>query len=93
MVGIVAVLSLLREHQYRLFGVANERSEGLLVETLQAIDHKVFPVSPCVSARARERYQAAAKKNDRFDAFVLGDALGTDGWRWRTLSPLSPALC
>ena len=31
-VSIVAVLSLLREHQHRLFGVTNERSEGLLVE-------------------------------------------------------------
>jgi Transposase/Transposase IS116/IS110/IS902 family len=68
-----------------LAGVAIERSEGLLVERLQQDRLAVFPVSPRTSARARERYQAAARKNDRFDAFVLADTLRTDGWRWRQL--------
>jgi transposase len=68
-----------------LAGVAIERSEGLLVERLQHEKFTVFPVSPRVSARARERYQAAARKNDRFDAFVLADVLRSDGWRWRSL--------
>ena len=27
--------------------------------------------------------------NDRFDAFVLADALRTDGWRWRAMPPSS----
>jgi transposase len=49
----------------------------------------VFPVSPRVSARARERHQAAARKNDRFDAFVLADTLRTDGHRWRPMRPSS----
>ena len=69
-----------------LVGVAIERSEGILVERLQHDRLRVFPVSPRVSARARERYQAAARKNDRFDAFVLADTLRTDGWRWRPLA-------
>ncbi len=69
-----------------LVGVAIERSEGLLVERLQQDQLRVFPVSPRTSARARERYQAAVRKNDRFDAFVLADALRTDGWRWRSLA-------
>lgn len=68
-----------------LAGVAIERSEGLLVERLQQDRLTIFPVSPRTSARARERYQAAARKNDRFDAFVLADTLRTDGWRWRSL--------
>jgi transposase len=72
-----------------LVGVAIERSEGLLVERLQEGNLKVFPVSPRVSARARERYQAAARKNDRFDAFVLADTLRSDGWRWRHLAASS----
>lgn len=69
-----------------LVGVAIERSEGLLVERLQHEHLAVFPVSPRTSARARERYQAAARKNDRFDAFVLADTLRSDGWRWRQLA-------
>jgi transposase len=69
-----------------LVGVAIERSEGIVVERLQHHRVVVFPVSPRVSARARERYQAAARKNDRFDAFVLADALRTDGRRWRSLA-------
>lgn len=72
-----------------LVGVAIERSEGILVERLHAAGLAVFPVSPRVSARARERYQSATRKNDRFDAFVLADALRSDGWRWRVMPPSS----
>lgn len=77
---------------FDLAGIAIERSEGLLVERLQAAGHQIYGVSPRVSARARERHQAAARKNDRFDAFVLADALRTDGWRWRPLAAPSPLL-
>jgi hypothetical protein len=73
-----------------LVGVAIERSDGIIVDEPQRHDVTVFPVSPRVSARARERYQAAARKSDRFDAFVLADALRTEGWRWRPLVASSP---
>ena len=73
-----------------LVGVAIERSDGIVVDSLHAACVTVFPVSPRVSARARERYQAAVRKSDRFDAFVLADALRTEGWRWRPLVPASP---
>jgi transposase len=53
--------------------VAVERAEGLLVEHLQARGHVVYPVSPRIAARARERYRAASSKDDIFDAFVLAD--------------------
>jgi hypothetical protein len=36
--------------------VAIERAERLLVEHLQAAGHVVYPVSPRIAARARERY-------------------------------------
>jgi transposase len=72
--------------------VAIERSEGILVEALQLAGHLVFPVSPRVSARARERYQAAARKDDRFDAFVLADTLRHEHGRWRPLAIPSPTL-
>ena len=72
--------------------IAIERSEGLLVEHLQATGHAVFPVSPRISARARERYKVAAVKDERFDAFVLADTLRFDHAHWRPLSVPSPLL-
>jgi Transposase len=66
--------------------VALERSEGLLVERLQGNGQVVFPVSPRISARARERYKAAAVKDDRFDAFVLADTLRHEHVHWRPLT-------
>lgn len=72
-----------------LVGVAIERSDGIIVDRLRAAGFAVFPVSPRVSARARERHQATARKNDRFDAFVLAETLRTDGHRWRALRPAS----
>lgn len=72
--------------------IAIERSEGLLVEHLQATGHTVFPVSPRISARARERYKVAAVKDDRFDAFVLADTLRFDHAHWHPLSVPSPLL-
>jgi len=73
-----------------LVGAAIERSDGIIVDALHRHDVDVYAVSPRVSARARERYQAAARKSDRFDAFVLADTLRTEGWRWRRLVASSP---
>src|SRR3546814_5455830 len=71
---------------------SSDLSEGLLVEHLQATGHAVFPVSPRISARARERYKVAAVKDDRLDAFVLADTLRFDHAHWRPLSVPSPLL-
>lgn len=72
--------------------VAVERAEGLLVEHLQAAGHRVFPVSPRIAARARERYRVAPVKDDVFDAFVLADTLRHEHDHWRPLSMPSPLL-
>ncbi len=72
--------------------IAIERSEGLLVEHLQATGHAVFPVSPRISVRARERYKFASVKDDRFDAFVLADTLRHEHDNWRVLPVPSPLL-
>jgi transposase len=72
--------------------IAIERAEGLLVEHLQAHGHVLFPVSPRIAARARERYKVASVKDDRFDAFVLADALRHEHEHWRPLSVPSPLL-
>lgn len=91
----VAGLACLRRELAR-FGermpIAIERSEGLLVEHLQAHGHALFAVSPRISARARERYKVASVKDDRFDAFVLADTLRHEHQHWRPLSVPSPLL-
>jgi len=84
--GVNDLVELLQQ-QPDLVGVAIERSEGVLVERLIGEGLAVFGISPVVSARARERHQAAPRKSDRFDAFVLADLLRTDGWRWQALKP------
>lgn len=73
-------------------GVAIERSEGLLVEALQRQGHRLFCVSPKMSARARERYRLAPSKSDAFDAFVLADSLRHEHRHWRSLAVPSPLL-
>jgi transposase len=72
--------------------IAVERAEGLLVEHLQTRGHTVFPVSPRIAARARERYRAANTKDDRFDAFVLADTLRHEYGHWRPLPVASSVL-
>ena len=42
--------------------IAIKRSDGLLVEHLQARGHVLFPVSPPIAACARERYKVASVK-------------------------------
>ncbi|WP_435215623.1 IS110 family transposase [Streptomyces sp. bgisy034] len=81
----------LRRHA-PLAGIAIERGEGLLVERLQAAGHTLYCVSPKISARARERYRMAPKKDDAFDAFVLADSLRHEYRRWRPLPVASPKL-
>jgi transposase len=64
----------------------------LLVETLQDLGHRLFCVSPKMSARARERYRVAPGKSDAFDAFVLADSLRHEHRHWRPLAVPSPLL-
>jgi len=75
-----------------LAGIAIERAEGLLVEHLHQHGHRLFCVSPKVSARARERYRMAPAKSDAFDAFVLADTLRHEHRHWRPLPVPSPLL-
>jgi transposase len=89
--GLAELQRELCRHGDRL-PICVERSEGLLVERLQAVGHAVFPVSPRIAARARERYKVAAVKDDRFDAFVLADTLRYEHERWRPLAVASPLL-
>ena len=53
--GVDDLLETLRSYGDEPIPVAIERCEGILVEALQANGHPVFPLSPRVSARARQR--------------------------------------
>ncbi len=89
--GLRELLRQLADHGDHV-PIAIERAEGLLVEHLQANGHPVFPVSPRIAARARERYRVAPIKDDRFDAFVLADMLRLEHMHWRALAVASPLL-
>jgi transposase len=54
--------------------------------------HRVYPVSPRIAARARERYRVAPSKDDVFDAYVLADTLRHEHGRWRALRAPSAEL-
>lgn len=89
--GLEELFRELAKHGDRV-PIAVERAEGLLVEHLQAHGYPVFPVSPRIAARARERYRVAPIKDDRFDAFVLADTLRHEHEHWRALAVPSPLL-
>ncbi len=89
--GIGELVDRLRRHA-SITGIAIERSDGLLVEALQQQRHRLFCVSPKLSARARERYRVAPTKSDAFDAFVLADSLRHEHRYWRPLAVPSPLL-
>lgn len=89
--GVRELNQRLRRHG-PVTGIAIERSEGLLVESLQQQGHRLFCVSPKMSARARERYRLAPTKSDAFDAFVLADSLRHEHRHWRSLAVPSHLL-
>jgi transposase len=86
-VGLVALIELLLAHQVAC--VAIERPDGLLVGRLLAAGVRVLAIHPNQVAAARERFRAAAGKDDRFDAFVLCELARTDSHRFAALAPSS----
>lgn len=88
--GLRELCDILSGHD--VVGIAIERSEGLVVEQLHAQGHRLFCISPKMSARTRERYRMAATKSDSFDAFVLADVLRHEHRHLRTLTPPSELL-
>jgi len=85
--GLLALIGLLFEHQVAC--VAIERPDGLLVGRLLAAGQCVLAIHPNQVAAARERFRAAAGKDDRFDAFVLCELARTDQHRFAALAPSS----
>jgi transposase len=75
----------------RVTEVAIERGDGPVVETLLDGGFTVFVIHPTQLKNLRSRYGSAGRKDDRFDAYVLGDVLRTDRRRLRPLERDTPA--
>lgn len=71
--------------------VAIERPDGPVVDALLEAGIEVVVVASRSVKALRERYGTSGNKSDRSDAYVLADCLRTDGHRWRSLEPDSPA--
>lgn len=85
--GISALVRLLLAHHVECCAI--ERPDGLLVGRLLAAGIVVLAIHPNQVKAARDRYRAAAGKNDRFDAFVLCELARTDRHRFPVLAPSS----
>ena len=83
--GIGALIELLLAHEVECCAI--ERPDGLLVGRLLAAGIPVLAIHPNQVKAARDRFRAAAGKNDRFDAMVLCELARTDGHRFPALAP------
>lgn len=83
--GLAKITTLLRRHG--VDGIGIERGDGPVVEHLIRDGFHVVVISTRQVKSLRARYGAAGNKDDRFDAFVLADALRTDAGRWAIVQP------
>lgn len=67
--------------------VSIERGDGPVVEALMGAGFAVVVISARQVRSLRARYGTSGNKDDRFDAFVLADALRTDAGRWHPVRP------
>jgi len=72
--------------------VAIEKPHGAVVETLLGRGIAVFAINPKQVDRFRDRHSMSGAKDDRRDAFVLADALRTDGHRFQRLQMPPPEI-
>jgi transposase len=72
--------------------VAIEKPHGAVVETLLNSGIAVFSINPKQVDRFRDRHSMSGAKDDRHDAFVLADALRTDGHRFQRLHLPPPEI-
>ncbi len=84
--GISALIALLLERA-RSSAARSSVPTGCLVGRLLAAGIVVLAIHPNQVKAARDRYRAAAGKNDRFDAFVLCELARTDRHRFPALAP------
>lgn len=68
-------------------GFVIEANYGLVVQFLIDRGYHVYLIHPKSAERYRDRHASSNKKDDGLDAFVLADALRTDGHRMQELVP------
>jgi transposase len=83
--GLAKITTLLGRHHVHRVGI--ERGDGPVVEHLIRQGLEVVVISARRVKSLRARYGSAGNKDDRFDAFVLADALRTDAGRWAVVHP------
>lgn len=83
--GLAKITTVLRRHGVERVGI--ERGDGPVVEHLLRDGFQVVVISARQVKSLRARYGSAGNKDDRFDAFVLADALRTDARRWAVVQP------
>lgn len=83
--GLSKITTLLRRHRVSRVGI--ERGDGPVVEHLMRDGFEVVVISARQVKSLRARYGSAGNKDDRFDAYVLADALRTDAGRWLVVRP------
>ena len=86
--GLAKMTALLTRYRVRQVGI--ERGDGPVVEHLLRAGFEVVVISARQVKSLRARYGSAGNKDDRFDAFVLADALRTDAGRWPVVRPDRP---
>jgi transposase len=72
--------------------VAIETPHGAVVSTMLERGMAVYSINPKQLDRFRDRHTVAGAKDDRRDAFVLGDSLRTDMPLFRAIRPPSARL-
>jgi transposase len=90
--SIIDWLIDLAEQDPKRLRVAIEKPHGAVVDALLIRDIAVFAINPKQVDRFRDRFALSGAKDDRRDAFVLADALRTDGHRFQRLSLPPPGL-
>lgn len=69
-----------------------EVPHGPVVESLMVAGFLVHALNPKQLDRFRDRFTMAGAKDDRLDAYVLGDDLRTDRHFYRFLEPVHPTI-
>jgi len=72
--------------------VAIEKPHGAVVELFLDNSIAIFSINPKQVDRFRDRHSMSGAKDDRRDAFVLADALRTDGHRFQRLKLPPPEI-
>jgi hypothetical protein len=75
-----------------IIGVAIEMTQGPIVEALLERGFCVYGINPKQLDRFRDLFTVAGAKDDRRDAYVLGDSLRTDRHAFRRLSNDEPVI-